>query len=346
MTPDYTIVRPKDRAAWLEERKKGIGSSDAGTIMGVSPFMTPEKLWRLKKGLIPPKEETEYMRNGHYLELAVTEYFAATTNSVIDYSTEGDWLAVNNERPYLRVSPDRLFWPQGAERTPENRLILELKSTYKLIDPDELPLYWVCQVQYQMGVMGIKYAAIAWITSTPRLTMGHAWIAFNPDFYKTLTDAIDKFWNVNILKNIEPDPIDEDDAKLRWPVSSDSKLITADEQDIENCQEYIRLLKEKEELEERISRVTADIKIRMKDSEALISMDPETGHTETIARFKSIKENVFDEEAFRNSEPGEYVKYLKKSFDKQLLKEEDRTTFNKYSSQKPGARRFSVLLKE
>ncbi|MBR1637412.1 MAG: hypothetical protein IJ687_06150 [Bacteroidales bacterium] len=64
------------------------------------------------------------------------------------------------------------------------------------------------------------------------------------------------------------------------------------------------------------------------------------GDEETYAAFVNV--NLY----IKNAETGEYVKYLKKSFDKQLLKKEDRTTFNKYSSQKTGARRFSVLLKE
>ena len=342
----YTIIRPKDHDGWLAERKKGIGSSDAGTIMGVSPFSTPLKLWRQRKGLLEPFKESEAMRNGHYLEPAVAEYFAGSTGSVIDYSSEGDWIAADNERPYLRVSPDRLFWPEGTEHLPENRLILEIKSTSKLVDPDNLPLYWVCQVQYQMGVMGIQMAAIAWISSEPRLSMGHAWLRFNPAFFKTLTDAIDHFWNYNILKDIEPEPIDEDDVSLRWPTSEDNKLIRAEDADIENCREYLRLSREKDEIEKQLSHVTTAIKTRIGDGEALITTDPDTGKTETIARFKSINETVFDEEKFHQEKPEEYVKYIRKFFDKNTFKDEDKANWNAYSTKKKGTRRFSVVMKQ
>lgn len=342
----YTVIRPADHDGWLAERLKGIGSSDAGTIMVVSPFSTPLKLWRQRMGIDPPVRESEAMRNGHYLEPAVAEYFAGATNSTIDYTSEGDWMAADTERPYLRVSPDRLFWPDGVEHTPENRLILEIKSTSKIVDPDNLPLYWVCQVQYQMGVMGIPMAAIAWVTGQPRLSMGHAWLRFNPAFFKTLTDAIDVFWNENILKKIEPEALDENDVSLLWPTSEDGKYVQADESDIDNCREYLRLTKEKEEIEEKLGMVTTALKSRLESAEALIATDPDTGKTETVVRFKSINETVFDEEKFHNEKPEEYVKYLQQYFDKNTLKEEDKALWNAYCTKRKGARRFAVLLKE
>lgn len=50
-----TVIRPKDRAEWLEYRKDGIGSSEVATILGLNPWETPYQLWRRKKGWTPPK---------------------------------------------------------------------------------------------------------------------------------------------------------------------------------------------------------------------------------------------------------------------------------------------------
>ena len=38
------------REQWLEERKKGIGGSDAATIMGLNPYKTNVDLWEEKTG--------------------------------------------------------------------------------------------------------------------------------------------------------------------------------------------------------------------------------------------------------------------------------------------------------
>lgn len=71
-----TVIRPKDRAEWLEYRKDGIGSSEVATILGLNPWETPYQLWRRKKGLDAPRDETFAMKAGHYLEDAVSQFWA------------------------------------------------------------------------------------------------------------------------------------------------------------------------------------------------------------------------------------------------------------------------------
>ena len=339
----YTIIRPASHDEWLRERLKGIGSSDAGTIMGASPFSTPLRLWRQRMGLDPPVKETQAMRNGHFLEPAVAEYFADATGAAIEYESEGDWMAVDDESPWLRVSPDRLFYPEGFEQTKENWCILEIKSTSKPVDKANLPLYWVCQVQYQMGVMGIGMAAIAWVTGFPRLTMDHAWIRFNPAFYATLKGAVDRFWKDNILGGVEPEALDPVDTLLKYPSSVDRKACTASGDDLDNCRRYLELRSEREQLDEEILRVETAIKSAIRDAEVMTATDPSTGELRAVARFKSTNESRFDEEAFRRDHPKEYGLYLKSVFDRKELESSDKALYGQYLTTVKGPRRFSVL---
>ena len=125
-----------------------------------------------------------------------------------------------------------------------------------------------------------------------------------------------------------------------------ARSVTAEPADINNCREYLRLTKEKENLEVQLSAVTALIKKKIGDGEFLVSPDPETGHPVTIARFKSVNETVFDEKRFETEQPEEYLKYLRQHFDKNLFKEEDKENWKRYTTQQKGARRFAVTLKE
>ena len=80
-----TIIRPANREEWLTHRQEGIGSSEVATILGLNPWETPYQLWRRKKGLDAPKEETFAMKAGHYLEDAVSMFWLDIVSNINDF---------------------------------------------------------------------------------------------------------------------------------------------------------------------------------------------------------------------------------------------------------------------
>ena len=86
------LIKPSDRESWLKEREKGIGSSEVGTVLGINPFETPYQLWRRKRGLDGPKEENFAMKAGHYLEDAVSRFYADATGKEIIKSSAVDFI--------------------------------------------------------------------------------------------------------------------------------------------------------------------------------------------------------------------------------------------------------------
>lgn len=336
----YHIVRPATHEDWLQQRKTKIGASSAGTIMGVSPFTTKYQLWAQMKGLLPPTEESDAMFNGHSWELAVADWFERKGYGVIDHDSEGDWFAIDDEHSWRGVSPDRLFWEPGAEQTSDNWLLMEIKSTAKIVDKDNPPLYWFCQIQYQMGVMGIRKGVLAWVTSEPRLGFDCLWVDFNPTFFNNMIREIDKFWLENIQKNIEPEQTTAEDFAIKYPTSVDKKTVEATESDIENCREYLRLKAESKDIETRLKDITSEIQASFKDAELMtVRFD---GKSIILAKHKSINETVFDETRFRNEHSDVYDKYVKTVFDKTGFKKGNSKLMAQYTSTIKGARRFSV----
>lgn len=53
---------------WLELRSRCITATDAGIILGDSPYCTPRLLWERKKGLAPPQASNEAMERGKAME--------------------------------------------------------------------------------------------------------------------------------------------------------------------------------------------------------------------------------------------------------------------------------------
>ena len=93
-----TILKDLTHEQWLEERSKGLGSSEVGTLMGVNPYETPYQLWRRKKGLEKQKEENFLMTAGHYLEPAVAQFWQDATGKEIIKSSAGDWIVFTTKR--------------------------------------------------------------------------------------------------------------------------------------------------------------------------------------------------------------------------------------------------------
>lgn len=164
-----------DRAEWLAARRKGVGSSDAPAILGLSRYSSPLSLYHEKRGVVVEDDRGEEMRQiGLALEPVIAQLFAQETgrqvfepapNSVI-HSSVFPWMLASLDR--WQVDPKRpvddLDGPE--EITQRMRGVLELKnvSVYQAsnwLDDGEIPLEYLVQVQHQLNVTGAEYASIA-----------------------------------------------------------------------------------------------------------------------------------------------------------------------------------------
>lgn len=121
------IILPGDRDEWLQHRKKGLGASDAGTIIGVNKWKTNVELWEEKVGLREPEDISykPYVQYGHDAEPHLRALFA------LDHPE----LRVTYESPYKMIFSDELPFifatPDGElEELATGRLGgLEVKTT-------------------------------------------------------------------------------------------------------------------------------------------------------------------------------------------------------------------------
>jgi len=67
-----------------EERRKGIGGSDVGAIMGANPYCSIVKLYKEKKGEVPPPVFNHAMEWGHILEDVIAKKYAKDNNFYFD----------------------------------------------------------------------------------------------------------------------------------------------------------------------------------------------------------------------------------------------------------------------
>lgn len=304
----YTIIRPQDRREWLKQRGFGIGSSEVGTILGLNPWDTPYQLWRRKMGMDAPKEENFAMRAGHYLEDAVSKFYADATGKEIIKASAGDWLIVNNEREYLRVSPDRTFWIPGRTKSDKNKGILECKTTQMKIDKDNVPMHWYSQLQYQLGVAELEQGALAWLIAGREFD--YLEVEFDKEFFDYMVGEVDKFWIDNIKGGKEPISMNLDDVVLRNPRHVLGKFVEADATIMQEIAE-MRLLKEElAKLDARKKEIEDNIKMMIGDAEALVAPGSTQAKPEVLATWKNAKDSTkFDEKLFAKENPDTYAKY-------------------------------------
>lgn len=290
-------VVAKNHEEWLALRNEGIGASEVGTIMLCNPWQTKYQLWRRKKGL-DENVENDAMLWGHLLEESCAQLFAIKTGAEIVKSSAKEIMYIHDKKPFMRISPDRLYYEQGAKKTKNNLRLLECKTTEKPIDPNAIPRQYMCQCQYQMHVTGIHVCTLAWMVLSTR-SFDYKTITYDPLFCNAMEKYVEKFWNENIVANVEPPVENSEDAKMKWPKAIVGSKLDATEEDIvivnelaevkaqikayESDCEYVSLVAREKELTEKL-------KVRMADNENMVFGD------NLLLTYKSGKDKqIFDE---------------------------------------------------
>jgi putative phage-type endonuclease len=290
------IVKAQNRAEWLKHREQGVGGSEVASILGLNPYETPYQLWRRKTGQEPPKEENFAMRAGHYLEDAVAKFWQDETGREVIKSSAGDWLYVNEERPFLRASPDRTYWLPGLPKNNQNKGIFEAKTTQKAIDPEDIPKHWFVQIQYQLGCAELTQGSLGWLCSGR--SFDYKDISFVPDFYGWVIEEVEKFWMDNVVGGKEPALTTAEDIVTKYAKHTDGKVVEVGEEILSAYTDLKGVRAEIDALERRKEELEGRIKMGFGDAEAI------SYGGQTLATWKAAKESEkFDSKAFKSAHP-------------------------------------------
>ena len=249
---------------WLAERRKGIGGSDAGIVMGVSPFKTPRELWHDKKGLLQKSEEDVEtwlkFKFGHENEKLIAALFEQVTGyrvfSIRSMFQHPKYPFMLADVDFFVEMPDgRIFILECKTCDPET-----LQKKWGSPDDDKVPEPYQWQCVHYMATTNIDGVFIVCLAAGGMKYYRQRFISRDLAKEETLIREEEKFW-YQVQNDIKP-PFNMPNTKREkeflnrmYPVSSEE--IVLDDELAGNVSQYLTMQVEKTRLENEAKELKA-----------------------------------------------------------------------------------------
>lgn len=188
-------------AEWLAYRRSVRNASESAALLGLSPWMTPYQLWRVKTGRFEPPV-TQAMQRGTELEPLARQAYEAQTGLVME--------PLVLQHGCYSASLDGL--------TLEGELILEVKcplrgtrsDLWQDVSKGSVPEHYRVQVQHQLMVSGAEMAHL-WVFD------GQRGLLLEVSRDEALMQRIREGWDAfqPYLEQDRPPPLAEGDTRQR-----------------------------------------------------------------------------------------------------------------------------------
>lgn len=268
----------KSNKEWRELRAHSFGASAVGILLGENHFTTPYQLALRMRDELQGKfdySQSLAMLRGHAYEQGVADLFSWQSGIQVIKASSAEYIVQRSDIPFLHASPDRTYWidPNGlrhGKNAEQNKGLLECKTTRMPINPDNLPLSWIAQLQTQMGVCGYSEGYIAYDCLSSSDGFGYCRFEFDQETFDNIVELVRDFWQRCIVGGEDPDPVNAEDVILRYPAPVEGKTITDYGEAQSIIQSILKLKQSKKEVEEAIEQQSNTLKTLFKDNEAII----------------------------------------------------------------------------
>lgn len=293
---------------WHEQRRNGIGSSDAGIIMGVG-LQTRYDLWKLKVGLSEPLDLSgnSAVRVGIVLEDAVADV-AASDNPT--WKIRKRSIAVHSKHyPFAYAHLDRILNDGEQAGIPFEIKTAGYPGEWGATGTSDIPHYYLPQIQHQLAATGKPYARLAVFILATR-EFRYYKIERNDAYIAALMETEAQFWEC-VLDHVEPEPMNAADVIARFPSPLNS--IAADEVALVAAKRYKEINALLAGLEAEKEKLRDVLAVAMGECEAL------TANGKTIATFKAEKRTTIDSKRLAADQPETAAAYSVTTSSRKLL---------------------------
>ncbi len=196
-----------DRAAWLEQRRSGLGGTDSAKVIGVSTWGDAFTVFQEKMGLVAKPLDNPAMRVGRIMEPVIAKEFAEKYKVELDKGCflrdpKIDWL-IGTTDYHLRGVRAGL----DCKMPQSPRAIAKWGKE----DSDEVPLEYFSQAQHYLRLTGWDVWYLAAMLPAERggedeVETRRYIIEPDKEFIEMLVEECGAFWVNHIKAGIEPAP--------------------------------------------------------------------------------------------------------------------------------------------
>jgi len=290
------------RQEWLIERTKGIGGSDAATVLGLNKWKTPFELYLEKTGQsFVDESQAEAAYFGNVLEDVVAREFEIRSGKKV---RKNNFMLQHPKYDFIRANIDRKVVGEDA--------LLECKTASAYLakdwEGDEIPSAYLVQVQHYLGVTGYEKAYIAVLIGGQRFIWKE--IERDEELIEMIFEAEVNFWNNHVIAN-NPPALDgssaaEEFLKKRYEESEPGKSIDLDSTYSDKIKHLNELKDTIKQLKEQQVQIENEIKNELKDAELGFIKNYQVS-------WKPITQKRVDSKKLREHFPDIYEKVIKET---------------------------------
>ena len=215
-------------ADWHEQRRRGIGGSDAGIIAGYTwgGRNTAYHLWQIKTGQREPDDLSHdaKVRAGTLLEPVVVQMYRLEHPELTIFHRKE--MTTSKTYPWAYAHLDFTVHQSGSEWIPGEIKCPTHDDGWGASGSTQIPDYYQPQVQHNLAVTGKPYMKVVVLISGWDLRSYD--IARDQDYIDTLMENEAEFWAA-VETGTEPRLYTANDVKARFPIAAEGRITATPE---------------------------------------------------------------------------------------------------------------------
>lgn len=288
------MMTPQGRAAWLEDRRKGIGGSDAAAVLGLSKYKTPLQVYQEKRGELDGTPDNESMLWGRVLEPVIRQQYAERTGRVVRVPDK------------ILSHPRHAFMLANLDGFTDDGRVVEIKTARFGNDwgepgTDQVPVPYLLQVQHYMAVTGLPVADVAVLIGGSDFRIYE--IPADNELQEMMIDGEHDFWR-RVLEGTPPEPVSCADMQALFGRKGTNKSIDASLEVMATIDRLKDIRREAKALAEEEEAAKAIVMKAMGEADTLQYMG------KILATWKMAKTaRRFNTTAFKDAHPELYAQF-------------------------------------